>query len=62
MKFEVDAEQVAKEVRERNRLYKALVEIQSIAVASEQDNFDTESSQVFAEISNKCDKALSGII
>lgn len=61
MKLEIDAEQVAKEVKERNRLYKALLEIRDI-VSSEQNNSDSENRQVLSEILNKCDKALSGII
>lgn len=58
MNVQADYRQVVGEVKERNRLYRALLEIKEIALSSSSIQDLEESKNKLREIFEKCEKAL----
>ena len=57
----IDKSQIIGEVKERNKLYKALVKVQEIANKAMEEHM-TESSRSLNEIAKVCEETLKNII
>lgn len=64
MEVKVDYKQIVGEVKERNKLYNAIIEIRELAEDSIQSitENDTSTQEKFCKIKTICDKATEGII